>query len=361
MVAPWKIRLLWTQLLLALILVAIRVLDRPEPGLNFLPPLPRAADYDREEAIRLAFYEVLLGYGIRVDWISGDSRNKIVRIPIDLPVIEPYTELAARFRELGAQILQAESDALDDNMTLALAVAREPFMNVFLRRDASIARAAGRIALVIDDFGYTFNSGIEKFLQLQHTFTVSIIPGLKYSAAVANAAHERNRQVMIHLPMQPKNDKIDRDDFVLLTEMGENEIRNRVRRAINAIPHAVGLNNHMGSLATENDTLLAIMMAEVSKTGLFFLDSRTDPSTRAHVWARQFGIPTAVNDVFLDAIHEKPFIRQQILSLAEIAGRRGFAIAIGHPQELTLKVLQEELPKLEKRGFRLVNVSEMMK
>ncbi len=361
MVALWKIRLLWTQLILALILVAIRVLDRPEPGLNFLPPHPRPTDYDREEAIRLAFYEVLLGYGIRVDWISGDSRSKIVRIPIDLPVLEPYTELAARFRELGAQILQAESDAFDENMTLALAIEHQPFMNVVLRRDASIARTAGRIALVIDDFGYTFNSEIKNFLELKHTFTVSIIPGLQYSAAVANAAHERNRQVMIHLPMEPKNGKIDRDDYVLLTEMGENEIRDRVRRAVTAIPHAVGLNNHMGSLATENDTLLASMMAEVSKTGLFFLDSRTDPGTRAHFWAQKFGIPTAVNDVFLDAIPEAPFIRQQILYLAEIAGRRGGAIAIGHPQELTLKVLQEELPKLEKRGFRLVNVSEMMK
>lgn len=361
MVAPWKIRLFWTLLISALILSAVRMLDRPEPGLSFLPPLLNTTDSDREEAIRLAFYEVCFNHGIRVDWISGDRQNKMVRVPLDLPMVEFYSALAAHFRDSGGQLLKAETDPRGDKMTLAVGLDDQSLMQVTLRSDFSISRIAGRIAVVIDDFGYAYNSLIKDFLDLKYPVTYSIIPGLKYSTAIANAAAERNRDVMLHLPMEPKNGKIERDEFVLLTSMSEKEIRARVQRAVKAVPNIKGLNNHMGSLATEDEALLAIMMDEVKRSGLFFLDSRTDVNTRAFAWAQKSSVPAAINDVFLDAIPEEPFIRQQIHSAAEMAARNGSAVAIGHPQKITLRVLQEELPKLEKRGFRFVGVSEIVK
>jgi hypothetical protein len=359
--AQWKIRLFWTQLILALILTGVKLLDRPEPGINLLPPALNHSDQEREEAIRLAFYEILNAHGIRIDWISGDSKNKVVRIPVDLPMFQPYTALTARFAELGGNLMRAESDPSGNKMTLTVGIDRKPFMQVTLRSDATLIRTAGQVAIVIDDFGYSFSPVVKAFLELKYNITFSIIPGLRYSTTIANAATERSRNVMLHLPMEPKNGKIDRDEFILLTGMSENDIRGRVRRAITAVPHAKGINNHMGSLATENEALLAVMMDEVKKSGLFFLDSRTDPNTKAHAWAKKFEIPTAINEVFLDAIHEEPFIRQQLNSAAELAVRNGTAIAIGHPEKLTLKVLQEELPKLEKRGFTFVNVSDVVK
>ncbi|HEX9652226.1 MAG TPA: divergent polysaccharide deacetylase family protein [bacterium] len=361
MIAPWKIRLFWTQLILAAILICVRVLDRPEPGFNFLPPLPKKIDYGREEAIRRTFYEVCFNHGIRVDWISGDSQNKIVRIPIDLPMVDLYMAMAARFREAGGQLVKTETDPQGYRMALAVGVDDQLLMQVTMRSDFSLARVAGRIAIVIDDFGYTFNSLIQDFLDLEYNVTFSIIPGLKHSVRIADAATERQRSVMMHLPMEPKNGKIDRDEFVLLTGMSEKEIRERVRLAVKAVPHIKGLNNHMGSLATEDEALLSIMMDEVKKTGLFFLDSRTDANTRAYASAQKLKIPTAINDVFLDAIREEPFIRQQLNLVAEIAARNGTAVAIGHPEELTLKVLQEELPILVRKGFSFVNVSDVVK
>lgn len=347
--------------MLCFALTAILMMDRPEPGLGFLPPALSQPNLEQEETLRLALYQVLFDQGIRAEWITGDHEKKHVRIPRNVSMVEPYAALAVRFQELGGELLAAAVEPSGAKMLLQVGLERRPIIDVTLQRDLALSLNGGCIAVVIDDFGYSFNGVVKEFLTLKHTITFSILPGLKYSTAIANAAFEQKREVMLHLPMEPRNGKIDHDQFVLLTNMNEQEIRARVRRAISAIPHAIGLNNHMGSLATENEALLSIMMDEIKKSGLFFLDSRTDPKTRAYAWSKKLDIPTAINDVFLDANYEEDFIRSQVRSAAEIAARKGSAIVIGHPEELTLKVLREELLELEKRGFLFVNVSDVVK
>ncbi len=361
MIPAWKIRLFWTQLLLSLILAAIKFFDRPEPGLQIFPQLPEVTDYSKIEALRFSVYEVLFDFGIRVDWISGDSESKTVRVPADLPLIEPYRTLAAKFRQLGGKLIRADVNPFGDRAVIEVGLKKERILHIVLESDPKLARNGGKIAVVIDDFGYSFGTVVKGFLDLDQPVTFAILPGLEHSVAIADSAFVHNREVMIHLPMEPKNGKVNKDEYILLTQMDEQEIRQRVRRAMAAIPHASGLNNHMGSLATEDGRVLAPMMDEIKNAGLFFLDSRTDNTSQAYTWAQKLNIPSGINDTFLDAIHEEPFIREQINLLAEIAIRHGSAIGIGHPEKLTFDVLREELPKLEKRGFKFVSISDVIK
>jgi polysaccharide deacetylase 2 family uncharacterized protein YibQ len=348
-------------LLICFILAAIKLFDRPEPGLQIFPQLPEVTDHSKIEALRFSVYEVLFDFGIRVDWIAGDSESKTVRVPADLPLVEPYCALAAKFRQLGGKLLRADVNPFGDRAVIEVGLKKERILQITLESDPRLARSAGKIAVVIDDFGYSFSTVIKGFLNLDYPITFAILPGLEHSAAIADSAFARNREVIIHLPMEPKNGKVNKDEYILLTQMDEQEIRQRVRRAMAAIPHARGLNNHMGSLATEDGRVLAPMMDEIKNAGLFFLDSRTDNSSQAYTWAQKLNIPSGINDTFLDAIREEPFIREQINLLAEISARQGSAIGIGHPEKLTFTVLRDELPKLEKRGFKFVSISEVIK
>ncbi|MFQ5750552.1 MAG: divergent polysaccharide deacetylase family protein [bacterium] len=361
MIPRWKIRLFWTLVFSALISGAIKILDRPEPGLNFLPTAKEFNDYSQKEALKFSIYQVLFDYGIRVDWLAGDSRYKTVRIPADLPLTEPYVDLLFNIRNLGGQLLKAETNPKGDKMVIEVGLNDEALFQLTLVSDASLKRVGGKIAIVIDDFGYVFSSLVKQFLNLNHKITYAILPGLQFSKEIADTAFKKNREIMIHMPMEPKNGKVKKDDYILLTSMSEQEIRERLRKAISAIPHAQGLNNHMGSLATENSQLLQVAMDEIKKAGLFFLDSRTDFKTLAYSWAQKMAVPCSINDTFLDRIQEEPFIRQRLYLLAEIASKNGQAIGIGHPNKWTLKVLQEELPKLERKGFKFVNISKVVK
>ncbi|MFQ5865550.1 MAG: divergent polysaccharide deacetylase family protein [bacterium] len=357
----WKVRLFWTLLISSVLLGTIKILDRAEPGINFFPPSKGYSDLSQKEALKFSMYHVLFDFGIQVDWISGDSQSKTVRIPKDLSPVTPYAALVSKFRELGGNILKAESSPHGDKMVLEVGINKAPLFRLTLVEDSKLERVGGKIAVVIDDFGYDSGSLVQGFLGLDQKVTFSIIPGLKKSEEVAKVAHEHGREVMIHLPMEPQNGNFKHDEYILLTTMPPDEIRERVRSAIWSVPHARGLNNHMGSKATVNQQLLSTLMQEVEKAGLFFLDSRTNDETIAYSMAQNMKIPSGMNNTFLDAIEEEPFIRQQLYFLAEIASRRGFAIGIGHPKQLTLKVLKEEMRKLEKKGYKFVNMSEVVR
>jgi len=222
----------------------------------------------------------------------------------------------------------------------------------------------GRIAIIIDDFGYSRNQVSAGFMALNENLTFSIIPGHRYSQILADEAVQSGHEVIIHMPMEPENyNGRDEEETILLYGMEEADILARMRRAFQEIPQAVGMNNHEGSLATLDTVLLNIMATELNSRRMYFVDSYTTPRTRALEIMQDRGVPSMGRDVFIDNEDDPDYIRQQLTELASIAERRGVAIGIGHMGTShlnTLEVLIEELPRLKERGFEFVYISELI-
>ena len=117
------------------------------------------------------------------------------------------------------------------------------------------------------------------------------------------------------------------------------------------LPSIEGVNNHMGSKATEDRALMTIIFKMIKKKGLFFVDSMTAHNTICEGLADEMGLAFGKRDVFLDNINTREEITKQIMVLAQKARRRGYAVAIGHDRHLTMQVLKEEIPLLEKSRF----------
>lgn len=357
-----KLRLVVALSLSALLLSVARMLYQAHwEGQLFAPGWTQGPSHSDAEALRFSLYRVLFDYGIRVDWISGDTRHKTVRIPKDLAPVSAYAALVNEIRRLGGEILIAEASPSGETMELEVGLDAAPLFRVTLVYDRGIQRTNGKIAVVIDDFGFFYDDLIKGFLNLEQRITFSILPDLANSRRIAEAAAGRRHDVLIHMPMEPERNDFKADGHMLLTNMSPDEIRMRVRQAISLIPYASGLNNHMGSRATAHEALLIPLMTELAAAGLCFLDSRTSPQSVAFEVARELKIPCARNDTFLDSIAEEPYIRQQLYYLADLAAQRGWSVGIGHPNERTLKVMREELPRLEKRGFMFVGLSDLVK
>ena len=143
--------------------------------------------------------------------------------------------------------------------------------------------------------------------------------------------------------------------------MTAEEIRSRVRKARALLPYAVGMNNHMGSRATQDEALLQALFDELQGTNYFFLDSRTIESTKAYTLAKSNGIEAVLNDTFLDSVEELEAVRKKVWRLAEIAEGRGVAIGIGHQYSATLQALQEIVPVLQQRGFEFVTLDQLLR
>jgi polysaccharide deacetylase 2 family uncharacterized protein YibQ len=217
------------------------------------------------------------------------------------------------------------------------------------------------IALIIDDLGNQRGSG-SRAVDLPGPVACSFFPFGPYTAELARQAHARDKEVMLHLPMQASGPLQEAREAGLLTvDMTNRQYRDTFTRELAAVPYVSGFNNHMGSLLTRHPGNMAWLMQAASEAGkLFFIDSRTTTATVARQLASEYGIPNSERNVFLDNVASPDAIRMQFRRLIGIARRDGTAIAIGHPYPATLDVLTEELQRLDQLDVRLVPVAELI-
>ena len=217
------------------------------------------------------------------------------------------------------------------------------------------------IAIIIDDLGYQQGPG-KRVVDLPGAVACAFLPHGPHTAALARQAHARQKEVMLHLPMQPVGHfSAGREAGVLTLDMTQQQFVSTLQANIEAVPFASGLNNHMGSLLTQHPGTMAWLMQALGEDGeLFFVDSRTTSATVARQLAGEYGIPSMSRNVFLDNEPDPEAVRAQFRQLLEIARREGTALGIGHPHPATLAVLEEELAQLAGQGIQLLPVSRLI-
>ncbi len=221
------------------------------------------------------------------------------------------------------------------------------------------ARGPARIAIIIDDLGNNGELG-RQAIELPGPLTYSILPQRPHSAAIALNAHRYGKEVMLHLPMQASDGRALGPGGLHAT-MSRDQVTEQLRMSLASVPHAVGVNNHMGSLLTRQGEAMRWLMQGLRCIGdLYFVDSRTDVRTVARKQARAVGLANAQRDIFLDNDPHPAAVRRQFERLIAKAKRRGSAIAIGHPYPQTLAVLAQQLPRLAVEGIELVPVSHLV-
>jgi len=226
------------------------------------------------------------------------------------------------------------------------------------------AAVKGRIAIIIDDWGYNLNNA--RYLQdIKTPITAAVLPGLPYSKTISKIARKNGKQVILHLPLESKANKHPEKNTIYCA-MSKNEIVERLNQAIEGVPGISGVNNHQGSKATENMQVMGIILPQLKQKNLFFLDSRTTDESVCAGIAKKSGVRYAKKDVFLDlpspALKDEKlriYIKRQLDKLCKIALKNGYAVGIGHDRKDTLRVLNDNLSLLEKNGIKVIFVSEI--
>jgi polysaccharide deacetylase 2 family uncharacterized protein YibQ len=217
-----------------------------------------------------------------------------------------------------------------------------------------------KIAIVIDDLGGE-GSISQELLQENLPVTFSILPFSPNGRVLALEAHRKGREVILHLPMEPHGyPKIKPGNGALLYKMSEEELFRQLSKDIEAIPYIHGVSNHMGSQLMEDPEKIRIILSEVKRRGLFFLDSRTTPQTVGLQTARSLGLKAAERNVFLDNSTNGKDVKQQLEQLIQISLSTGKAIGIGHPHPSTIQSLKEMIPKIKEKGIEIVSLSDIM-
>lgn len=222
---------------------------------------------------------------------------------------------------------------------------------------------ARAVAIVIDDFGNGM-SGTEAMLELPVRFTAAVMPFMPTTKQDAEEAYKRGHDVIVHMPMEPnKGLKKWLGPGAITSDLSDEEVRRRVEDAINDVPHAIGMNNHMGSKVTADERIMRIVLSVCKERGLFFLDSRTTHKTVVPQVARELGVPLLSNDVFLDDVYTVQHISKQIAMLQKHLETHESCVTIGHvgpPGPKTASVLKRTIPRLQ-TNVRFVKASDMVR
>ncbi len=219
----------------------------------------------------------------------------------------------------------------------------------------------GELAVIVDDMGSSL-AEVERLTAIGAPITYSVIPGLRDDAQVAAVAAARGGEVMLHIPMQPKGypqRRLEANGLLLTYDDGQ--LVRLLEADFARVPQAVGANNHMGSAFTEDRAKMRVVLEQLKKRGMFFVDSVTTPDTVGSQVAAELGVKTARRDLFLDNEQDETYIRGQLQKAVERARRTGRAIAICHPHPATIATLAKVLPGLKGQGITLVHVSRLLR
>ena len=215
------------------------------------------------------------------------------------------------------------------------------------------------LVIVIDDMGISKKHTAE-IISLKYPLTTAFLTYGQHLEEQVKNSIRAGQEIMLHTPMEPQT-KADLAPDTLTTAMSLEEIKSNFEEMLKKFPWIKGINNHMGSKLTEDFERMSVIMGVLKEKGLFFLDSKTSAKSRAEEAAQKVGIPYAHRHVFLDNTNEKTYILKQLHQLEKLAQKNGYAIAIGHPKSGTYEALKEWLPKVNKKGFRLMPLSEVVR
>ncbi len=222
-----------------------------------------------------------------------------------------------------------------------------------------VSPKSARAAIVIDDLGPDLEIA-KRFATLPFPITFSVLPHQAHSRQIAEMAHLKGIEVILHLPMEPLDPGQNPGRGAILLSMSADEVRRNIWEALDTSPYFDGVNNHMGSRVTRDAEMMRAILAELKARNLFFLDSVTIADSKGWKVARELKMSTLKRDIFLDDNPSEAAVRSQIVRLARAAKTKGTAIAIGHPRAATLKSLQDAAAYLREEGIEIVAARDLI-
>lgn len=244
-----------------------------------------------------------------------------------------------------------------------MSVIKKGFLNLILTSimlfqvTQSHAKKTVQLAIVLDDIGNSQNDF--QALTLPAAITFSILPYTPYAKKMARLAQQQGRELLLHIPMQAKTNNEKLGAGALMLNMQEQQFKECLSQSLRYLPDATGINNHMGSVLTEEVKQMQWTMDILQKQGLYFLDSRTTAQSIAENTAKQSGVPALRRHVFLDNIKTKQAMEKQFQHAIKFAQKNLSVVIIAHPYPQTIAFLSEKFNQQNKQ-VKLVSLQALL-
>jgi polysaccharide deacetylase 2 family uncharacterized protein YibQ len=218
------------------------------------------------------------------------------------------------------------------------------------------------LAIILDDSGQNLELA-KRVLSMKYPVVLSILPYTKHDKETAELSRKHNREFFLHQPMEPKSYPDTKPgEGAILLNMPVSVIEATIRENIKRLGGGVtGVNNHMGSAFTENEEKMKEALIEIKKYTNIFVDSHTTPNTVAYDICKKIdGLKCGISKRFIDNNADPEYIKNKIYEAVNFLSSQD-VIIIGHLRNNTVEVLEKVLPELEKKGVKIVSISDVVR
>lgn len=227
------------------------------------------------------------------------------------------------------------------------------------------AKNKATIVLVIDDAGLNVEN-TKKYASLPFPITIAVLPKLSHSKECAQVVHDFGKELILHQPMQSLNKNLDPGPGKITVDMSFSQIESVINENLRELgPFVKGMNNHEGSQVTEDIIRIGAVIDVCQQNGIYFLDSRTTPNTKAPQAALERDIEIfEKSGPYIDNVVDRNAMVEEMYKALDIANKNGKTIIIGHVDKsanVLPQLLLEMYPHIVKAGYSFATPSMLKK
>jgi len=283
-----------------------------------------------------------------------------VNIPENASLSLFNLRITTMVEKIGGTVFRGIEGSGGSLLTLTVGAVKTPTDLIILRKKRGFKPRTAKIAIIVDDLGIKNLDQAKRFCSLEQIVTFSILPYQKNTSEVVELALNTDTPYILHMPMEPKSRKANPGKGAIFTSDDETLIYEKLKRAFKDVKGARGLNNHMGSKATEDIRIMEFVTKYLNENNYFFIDSQTSRNSKGYDVSCRNGVKTAKMSGFIDAVNDKTNIEKRLDELSDFAFEQGSAIIICHNRLNTIEVLEKKLPELHKKGIRFIKVTDLV-
>ena len=285
--------------------------------------------------------------------------------------LQVHATLASALEAEGARVLSGRErpgPSGDTQVRLVIGAGRRATHEITLVlpppwRDTPVPES-GKIALVLFGFGEG-DSLARACFALPAPFAAAIVPGAKSSATQFALAHAKSREVVLHLPLEPMNyPQINPGPGTILVTFTPSQVAGRVKKYVEQAGPVIAVANHMGSLATQDMTVMSAVYRELKRERLPFLHVNPAPGSVCKSLASELGVaydePDAVIETDPRSADTKALERRWKELLAS-ARDRGSIVVWVRATPATARWLKTAAEPKKLGGVSLVPLSSLLR
>ncbi|MFC1693415.1 divergent polysaccharide deacetylase family protein [Candidatus Latescibacterota bacterium] len=326
---------------------------------------PEFFSYTLEGTIRSALAEHGIGKK-DISWRDpegpGDLINRIytVKVPEKVSLTLLNLSLNKSCKDIGGHVLRGIDSSEGRILNLTLGVGDIPTDIVIFRKIRGLKKHIAKMAIIVDDLGIKSIDLARRLCDLEQVVTLSILPFQKHTSKVLELVEETETPYLLHMPMEPKSNIVNPGEGAIYVTDEEETVKKKLDKAFKSVKGARGLNNHMGSKATENIRVMEYIMNFLRESDYFFVDSKTSRASIGYSFSQKKNVRGIAIHGYIDVNDNRESIEKRLDELVQLAFTKGYAVIICHDKPNTVDVLEKKLPELQKQGIRFVGVSELI-